>query len=166
MFMRKAAAVREPTDESLGLVSPVEGDVTNTGISLPTKITISLTTTVQFEITLTCLQNLSGCLEHWKTGQVDLHLFRETLLPEPIIAPFVAADHCMAKDIANGGMGCSAYPSSVSRKVAMGLDNGLTGASVLEICNHVNLHVIDVGLDDRISKCKWLGKTVQPWRIK
>ncbi len=34
MFMRKAAAVREPTNEILGLVGPVERDFTNTGKSL------------------------------------------------------------------------------------------------------------------------------------
>lgn len=43
----------------------------------------------------------------------------------------------------------------------MGLDNGLAGASILAKFNHVDLCVIDVGLDDRISMCKWLGKTVQ-----
>ncbi|KAL7486154.1 hypothetical protein ACHAW6_011751 [Cyclotella cf. meneghiniana] len=136
--MRKAAAEREPIDElQVDLVSPVERDVTKTGndyLDLLAKPVGSL-----------------GTLEDWVS---QLASIQRSINPKAdnVACLLFAADHGIAKDVVNGGMGCSAYTSSVSRKVVMGLDNGLARASVLAKCNHAGLCVIDVGLDDGISK--------------
>jgi nicotinate-nucleotide--dimethylbenzimidazole phosphoribosyltransferase len=58
-----------------------------------------------------------------------------------------AADHGIAGNANDeGGMDCSSYPRSVTRKVLEGLNAGIGGASVLARANGATLRVIDVGL--------------------
>lgn len=98
-----------------------------------------------------------GTLEDW-AGRLAALQKRSKPTVNNVACLIFAADHGVAKDVKNGGMGCSAYPSSVSEKVVIGLDNGLAGASVLAECNNVDLRVIDVGL---ATDTDWAGDTVR-----
>ncbi|KAL7516805.1 hypothetical protein ACHAWX_001783, partial [Stephanocyclus meneghinianus] len=169
MFARKEVAEREPTDEiQVALVSPVERDVAKTENALEAFLADKNHNFSQrYNAVRDYLDSLAkpvgslGTLEDWASRLASIQR-STTPKADNVVCLLFAADHGVAQDIADGGMGCSAYPSSVTRKVVMGLDNGLAGASVFAKCNHVNLRVIDVGLDDGISKCEWSGKTVRP----
>ena len=86
-----------------------------------------------------------GTLEDWASRVAAL---QKRVMPQAdnVACLVFAASHGVAADVKDGGMNCSAYPSSVTEKVVIGLDNGLAGASVLSKCNNVDLRVIDVGL--------------------
>ena len=98
-----------------------------------------------------------GTLEDWASRLAALQKQQKPKVDNMACLIF-AADHGVAKDVKDGGMNCSAYPSSVTEKVVIGLDNELAGASVLAACNNVDLRVIDVGL---VSEIEWAGKIVQ-----
>ena len=101
-----------------------------------------------------------GTLEDWASR---LAVLQQTMRPnaDKVSCLIFAADHGVAKDISDGGENCSAYPAAVSRKVVIGLDHGLAGASVLSKCNNVDLRVIDVGLAEDGSGYEWSGKIVR-----
>ena len=98
-----------------------------------------------------------GTLEDWASRLAALQKRMKPQV-ENVACLIFAADHGVAKDVKDGGMSCSAYPSSVSEKVAIGLDNGLAGASVLSKYNNVSLRVIDVGL---ATDSEWSGEIVR-----
>ena len=86
-----------------------------------------------------------GTLEDWASRVAAL---QNRVMPQAdnVACLVFAASHGVAADVKDGGMNCSAFPSSVTEKVVIGLDNGLAGASALSKCNNVDLRVIDVGL--------------------
>lgn len=98
-----------------------------------------------------------GTLEDW-AGRLAALQKRTNPRVDNVACLVFAADHGVAKDVKDGGMSCSAYPSSVTEKVVVGLQTGLAGASVLASCNNVDLRVVDVGLATDI---KWTGEIVR-----
>jgi nicotinate-nucleotide--dimethylbenzimidazole phosphoribosyltransferase len=70
-----------------------------------------------------------------------------------------AGDHGIAKDACEGGANCSSYPQAVTAKVAVALDRGIAGASVLARANGAILRVVDVGLAD--PPPEWVGGVVR-----
>ncbi|KAL3809576.1 hypothetical protein ACHAXA_005792 [Cyclostephanos tholiformis] len=75
---------------------------------------------------------------------------------DDVVCLIFAADHGIAGNaVDGGGMDCSSYPRSVTRKVLMGLERGMAGASVLARANGVHLRVVDVGLASSSPSEEW-----------
>eukprot|EP00804_Cyclotella_cryptica_P029254 CCRYP_011679-RC/>CCRYP_011679-RC protein AED:0.03 eAED:0.03 QI:164/0.83/0.85/1/0.16/0/7/2937/696 len=173
VFVRKAVSEREPTDEiQISLVGPVAGDDTNVSNALEAFLADKNNNFSQrFNAVREYLDSLAkpvgslGTLEDWASRLASI---QRSITPKAdrVACILFAADHGVAKDIADGGMSCSAYPASVSKKIVLGLDKGLAGACVLAKCNDVDLRVIDVGLADGLSKCEWTGKIARSSKSK
>ena len=126
----------------------------------------TLTFSTKYEAARTYIDTLAkpvgslGTLEDWGARLATL---QQTPTPSANSAACLifAADHGVAKDKAEGGKNCSAYPQIVTRKVLEALDHGVAGASVLSRCNNVQLRVIDVGLVDGPIPYEWSGVTVR-----
>ena len=100
-----------------------------------------------------------GSVEDW-AARISALQRSSTPKVDSAICLIFAADHGVARDKSGGGMNCSSYPQSVSRKVVEGLDHGIAGASVLAKSNNVALRVVDIGLVDGPTEYEWSGKVV------
>lgn len=94
-----------------------------------------------------------GSLGHLEEYACQICSLKRNATPsiDSVACLIYAADHGVAgkvddDDIDGGGMECSSYPRSVTRKVLEGLDAGIGGASVLARTNGAILRVVDVGL--------------------
>ena len=101
-----------------------------------------------------------GTLEDWCARLCALQRTSEPRIDDAACLVF-AADHGAARSEDDGGEGCSAYPQSVTRKVAEALDRGLAGACKLAECSKARLRVIDVGVSPGPKSYEWSGDVVR-----
>ena len=165
VFVRKTVAEKGPTDDiQIALITSDKKSVEKGENSLEALLNDEkLDFTQRYDAIRNYLDSLAkpvgslGTLEDWASRLAAL---QKQMNPKAdnVACLIFAADHGVAKDAKDGGMNCSAYPSSVTEKVVIGLDNGLAGASVLAGCNNIDLRVIDVGL---ASENEWKGEIVK-----
>ena len=86
-----------------------------------------------------------GTLEDWAARLASLQR-KCTPSADEVICVIFCADHGVAASTQDGGASCSAYPQSVTRKVAQAIIDGAAGAAVFSRLHGVSLHVVDVGL--------------------
>ena len=100
-----------------------------------------------------------GTLEDWAARLAALQRSPKPKVNQAACLIF-AADHGVARDEADGGANCSAYPQAVTRKILEALEHNMAGASVLAAQNDVFLRVVDVGVAGDVAVMNGNGKVV------